>query len=115
MCAFQGRVLIGMGNLLRIYDMGKKKLLRKCENKQIPNAIVQIHTMGPRVFVCDVQESCFFMRYKHEDNQLIIYADDTAPRFVTSFAIVDYSTVAVADKFGSVAVVSIDFKREIYL
>ena len=32
-CPFQGRVLIGVGRLLRIYDMGKKKLLRKCENK----------------------------------------------------------------------------------
>lgn len=30
---FQGRVLVGVGKLLRIYDMGKKKLLRKCENK----------------------------------------------------------------------------------
>jgi len=32
-CPFQGRVLIGVGKLLRIYDLGKKKLLRKCENK----------------------------------------------------------------------------------
>lgn len=30
---FQGRVLIGVGKLLRVYDLGKKKLLRKCENK----------------------------------------------------------------------------------
>ena len=29
----QGRVLAGVGRLLRIYDLGKKKLLRKCENK----------------------------------------------------------------------------------
>lgn len=31
--AFQGRLLAGIGTALRIYDMGKKKLLRKCENK----------------------------------------------------------------------------------
>lgn len=105
-CPFQGRVLIAIGNLLRIYDLGKKKLLKKCENKQIPNLIVQVQAMGPRVFVCDSQESCFFMRYKHEDNQLITYSDDTTPRFVTCFAVVDYSTVAVADKFGNIAVVS---------
>lgn len=30
---FQGRALVGVGKLLRIYDLGKKKLLRKCENK----------------------------------------------------------------------------------
>ena len=30
---FQGRVLIGVGKCVRVYDLGKKKLLRKCENK----------------------------------------------------------------------------------
>ena len=103
-CAFQGRVLIGVGNFLRIYDIGKKKLLRKCENKQIPNFITQIHTMGPRIFVCDVQESCFFMRFKPDENQMIIFADDTMPRFVTSFAILDFSTIAIGDKFGNIVV-----------
>ena len=34
--AFQGRVLVGVGHLLRIYDLGKKKMLRKCENRNIP-------------------------------------------------------------------------------
>ena len=33
MCAFQGKILIGVGKLLRLYDLGKKKLLRKSENK----------------------------------------------------------------------------------
>jgi splicing factor 3B subunit 3 len=32
-CGFQGRVLIGIGRILRLYDLGKKKLLLKCENK----------------------------------------------------------------------------------
>ena len=31
--AFQGKVLIGVGKLLRLYDLGKKKMLRKSENK----------------------------------------------------------------------------------
>jgi len=30
---FQGRLLVGVGRYLRVYDYGKKKLLRKCENK----------------------------------------------------------------------------------
>lgn len=105
-CQFQGRVLIGIGRLLRIYDIGKNKLLRKCENKQLPNFIVQIQTMGPRIFVCDSQESCFFMRHKHEDNQMIIFADDTLPRFVTAMALLDFSTIAIGDKFGNLVIVS---------
>lgn len=31
--AFQGRVVAGVGKALRLYDLGKKKLLRKAENK----------------------------------------------------------------------------------
>ena len=30
---FQGRLVVGVGKSLRIYDIGKKKLLRKVENK----------------------------------------------------------------------------------
>lgn len=33
LCPFQGKLLVGVGKMLRLYDMGKKKLLRKCENK----------------------------------------------------------------------------------
>lgn len=31
--AFQGRLVAGVGKALRVYDLGKKKLLRKAENK----------------------------------------------------------------------------------
>ncbi|CAF5221713.1 unnamed protein product [Rotaria magnacalcarata] len=32
-CPFMGRALVGVGSSLRIYEIGKKKLLKKCENK----------------------------------------------------------------------------------
>lgn len=51
--AFQGRLLAGVGKSLRIYDIGKKKLLRKVENKvhshvtssfrACPNIVVDFH------------------------------------------------------------------------
>ena len=106
-CAYQGRVLIGVGRLLRLYDMGKKKLLRKCENKHLPSCVTNIQALGQRVYVSDVQESVHFVRYKRMENQLIIFADDTNPRYVTTMCLLDYDTVAVADKFGSIAVVSL--------
>lgn len=104
-CAFQGRVLIGVGRFLRIYEIGKTKLLRKCETKQLSNFVCQIQTVGPRIYVCDSQESCFFIRHKTDENQFIIFADDTLPRFVTSMALLDYNTVAIGDKFGSLSIV----------
>ncbi|XP_071959177.1 splicing factor 3B subunit 3-like isoform X1 [Antedon mediterranea] len=104
LCAFQGRILVGVGKLLRIYDLGKKKLLRKCENKMIPNIIVNISTVGNRILVSDIQESIHFVRYKRAENKLIIFADDTYPRWITASCILDYNTVVCADKFGNITV-----------
>ncbi|CAA9995282.1 unnamed protein product [Nesidiocoris tenuis] len=104
-CPFHGRLLVGVGRLLRLYDLGKKKLLKKCENKHIPNMIVRIEAMGRRVYVSDVQESIFMVRYKSAENQLIIFADDTQPRWITTTTILDYNTVATADKFGNISVI----------
>ena len=104
-CGFQGKVVISVGKLLRLYEMGKKKLLKKCENRHFPNCIVNIQNMGPRIYASDIQESVFFVRYKRADNQLVLFADDTLPRFVTTTGILDYDTVAIADKFGNLGVV----------
>ncbi|XP_050301727.1 splicing factor 3B subunit 3 isoform X1 [Anthonomus grandis grandis] len=104
LCAYNGRLLAGVGRMLRLYDMGKKKLLRKCENKHIPNGIINIQAMGKRIFVADIQESVFMVRYKRAENQLIIFADDTHPRWITTTCILDYDSVATADKFGNIAI-----------
>ena len=48
---FHGRILVGCGRTLRIYDLGKRKLLRKAENRGFPTMITQIKTMGDRVYV----------------------------------------------------------------
>ena len=115
--------MIGVGRLLRVYDLGKKKLLRKCENKvsdtrlcvdfgndallfqHIPNYVTSIQAIGHRIIVCDVQESAHWVRYRRNENQLVVFADDTYPRWVTSAAVLDWNTAAVADKFGNIAVV----------
>ena len=105
MCSFQGKLVVAIGRLVRIYDLGKKKLLKKCENKQFPNLIVSLHSMGHRIYASDVQEGIFYLRYKRDDNQLIIFADDTLPRYITASCLLDYDTVALADKFGNFSVV----------
>ncbi|RCH93139.1 pre-mRNA-splicing factor rse1, partial [Rhizopus stolonifer] len=99
--AFQGRLLVGAGKALRIYDMGKKKMLRKCETKTFPNCIVSLHNQGHRIIATDVQESVHYVIYKHADNRLVIFADDTVPRWMTASTMVDYDTIAGGDKFGN--------------
>ena len=49
MCAFRGRLLVGVGTTLRLYDMGRKKLLRKTESRSLPNFIVTLAAQGDRV------------------------------------------------------------------
>lgn len=58
LCQFQGRLLAGIGPVLRLYDLGKKRLLRKCENKLFPSTITSITTYRDRIYVGDIQEVC---------------------------------------------------------
>ena len=105
---FQGRVLVGVtlaqGASLRMYDLGKKKLLRKCENRSFPNMIVNITVNGDRIYVADVAESIIFVKYNKTTNSLLVFADDYTPRWVTGMCNLDYDTVAAADKFGNIFV-----------
>lgn len=64
--------------------------------------------MGQRVVVTDVQESLFWVRYRRNENQLIVFADDTHPRWVTTACLLDYDTMASADKFGNISIVRSD-------
>jgi splicing factor 3B subunit 3 len=105
MTPFNGKLLVGVGPLLRVYELGKKKLLRKCESKSIPNFIVKIDTIGLRIIVSDVQESFHFLRYRPKENSLSVFADDTNPRWLTTAAVMDYDTIAGADKFGNICLV----------
>jgi len=102
LCPFHGRLLVSVGKVLRIYDLGKRKLLRKCEQKNFPNFLVSLSTTGDRIIAGDVAESFHFVKYKRHENQLNIFADDSIPRWVTSQTLLDHDTVAGADKFGNV-------------
>ncbi|KAA0062218.1 splicing factor 3B subunit 3-like [Cucumis melo var. makuwa] len=99
---FQGRLLAGIGNVLRLYDLGKRRLLRKCENKLFPNTIVSIQTYRDRIYVGDIQESFHYCKYRRDENQLYIFADDSVPRWLTASYHVDFDTMAGADKFGNI-------------
>ncbi|KAJ6801697.1 splicing factor 3B subunit 3-like [Iris pallida] len=102
LCQFQGRLLAGIGQVLRLYDLGKRRLLRKCENKLFPNTIVSIHTYRDRIYVGDIQESFHYCKYRRDENQLYIFADDAVPRWLTASYHIDFDTMAGADKFGNV-------------
>jgi splicing factor 3B subunit 3 len=104
MAHFQGRLLVGIGKSLRLYEMGKRQLLRKCELRGLPTFVKTIQTVSNRAFVGDMIQSIQIIRYDSAANCLVMIANDPCPRPIVSQELLDWNTVAVGDKFGNIAV-----------
>ena len=87
---FRGKLICGVGQILRVYELGIKKLLRKQENKNFtsPIACIQVEESG-RIYASDVQESIHVLKYKPDDAQLYIFADDVLKRWTVNFCMLD--------------------------
>ena len=103
--AFQGRVLVGLGKTLRLYDLGMRQMLRKAQAEVVPQHIVSLNTQGSRIVVTDVQQSVTYVSYKPQSNKLIPFCDDAIARWSTCATMMDYDTVAGGDKFGNLWIV----------
>lgn len=104
MSHFQGRLLVGVGNVLRLYEMGKKQLLRKCEFRSLPVMVKTLQTAGDRAYVGDMMQSMHYIRYDATQNRLVLIANDRTSRCITAQELLDFNTVAVADKFGNISI-----------
>lgn len=105
MCPYYGKILIGVGKFLRLYELGKKKLLKKSENKTtFPTLVSNIKVDGERIFASDISESVSVLTYRKEDNQLYCFADDVVSRWLCNFTVLDHDTIAAVDKFENVFV-----------
>lgn len=98
---YKGKLIAGVGCILRVYEMGIKKLLRKVENKnfQAPIIKIEVEEESGRIFAGDLQESVHVLKYKPDEIQLYTFADDVINRWLTSFVMLDQDTVAGVDKF----------------
>lgn len=47
-------------------------------------------------------QSFHFCKYRRDENQLYIFADDSVPRWLTAAHHIDFDTMAGADKFGNI-------------
>lgn len=103
--AFQGRLALGVGNELFIYDLGLKALLRKSRGAAVPNQIVNLQAQGNRIICGDVSESVTYVVFKPKHNRMIAFVDDTVQRWTTATTMVDYETTAGGDKFGNIWIV----------
>ena len=101
---FQGRLLVGIGKTVRLYEMGKRQLLKKCELRGFPTMVKTLQAAGDRAFVGDMMQSVQFIRYDATANKLVLVAKDRSPRPITCQELLDINTVAVGDKFGNVSI-----------
>jgi splicing factor 3B subunit 3 len=102
----KGRLLAGVGSILRVYDLGQKKLLRKHENKNFTAPLISLKTSQTcgRIFAADISESVHVLKYKPDENQLYIFADDVLKRYTNGFCLLDEDTVCGVDKFENLFV-----------
>lgn len=107
MASYRGRLLVGIGRVLRMYELGKKRLLKKCEYRSLPSEIATIDVHGHRIILGDAQDSFHFMKYKKMENTFYVFADDTIPRHVTAAVPLDYDSVAGGDRFGNMFVLRV--------
>ncbi|KAJ6482043.1 Cleavage/polyadenylation specificity factor, A subunit, partial [Mycena vitilis] len=105
---FQGKLLAGVGSALRIYDIGKQKLLRKAETNSFATTIVTLNIQGSRIIAGDMQQSLTFLAYNAPESRLVVIADDTQSRWTTCSTMVDYTTAVAGDRFGNIFVNRLD-------
>jgi splicing factor 3B subunit 3 len=101
---FQGRLLVGIGTTLRLYEMGKRQLLRKSELRNFPTFVKTVQTVGERAYIGDMMQSIQIVRYDVSANRLVLIANDASPRPIVCQELLDWNTVAVGDKFGNISV-----------
>ncbi|KAL7567604.1 hypothetical protein ACA910_000200 [Epithemia clementina (nom. ined.)] len=110
---FEGRLLAGIGNSLRLYEMGKRQLLRKCELRALSTYVKTIQTVGDRAFVGDMIQSIRIVRYEASANRLALVANDPCPRMIVCQEMLDWNTIAVGDKFGCISILRLPEAAEL--
>ncbi|KAH8583415.1 splicing factor 3b [Cryptosporidium sp. chipmunk genotype I] len=102
---WRGRLLVGINKTLRVYSLGKKRLLRKSEFRSIPQGLTWIKVVNDRIFAGDISNGVLVFKFNNASNQFILVAKDPMSRWLTSACeILDYHTIAVSDKFDNIIV-----------
>lgn len=106
MINFNGKLLVGMDNYLRIYDLGLKQLLRKtsCAIDGCHKITRILHQGKQRLVLGDSVNSTIVVDYNSEENSFTGITQDTIKRPITAITTLDQDTIIGGDKFGNVFV-----------
>ena len=106
MCQYEGRLLVSISgqhtSLLRLYELGKKRLLKKTEYRNTAcGGFVSLQVVNDRIFAADVFNSIHVLKLNKTDGQLYVVCDDIGQRYMTSMLALDYNSVLGGDKFDN--------------
>lgn len=104
--AFNGKVLACVGNQLRLYELGKKQLLRKSSTEidYLRRVTKVVHIGGDVILVGDSSESVSYLKFEARKNAFSPFCNDVMRRQITSAESLDNRTVIGGDKFGNIFV-----------
>ncbi|RCK67617.1 Pre-mRNA-splicing factor RSE1 [Candida viswanathii] len=108
--SFQNKLLVASKNVIRLYELGQKQLLKKSTTviNFLAN-IIKILPQSNRIIISDSHSSSIvFAKYDVSENQFIAIADDIVKRQVVSIFELDTDTILTSDKFGNVSVSRLD-------
>ncbi|RCK55485.1 Pre-mRNA-splicing factor RSE1 [Candida viswanathii] len=104
--SFQNKLLVASKNVIRLYELGQKQLLKKSTTviNFLAN-IIKIIPQSNRIIISDSHSSSIvFAKYDVSENQFVAIADDIVKRQVVSMFELDADTILTSDKFGNVSV-----------
>lgn len=104
LCAWDGRLIVSLGNKIRIYSLGRRRLLKKCEFRGVPEAVVWLRVVKDRIFAGDVRDGFMVLKYRASENALHVISEESRPHWLTCGEVLDYHTVVGGDKFDSIVV-----------
>ncbi|XP_055389002.1 splicing factor 3B subunit 3-like [Condylostylus longicornis] len=114
LCAWDGRLIVSLGKKIRIYSLGRRRLLKKCEFRAIPEAVIWLRVVKDRIFAGDVREGFMVLKYRSSENALHVISEESRPHWLTCGEVLDYHTVVGGDKFDSLVVARVsDSVKEI--
>lgn len=105
--SFQGYVVLGFGNEIGLYQLGRLQMLRRTgiKLKDIGvHEIIDMKSSGFRLFISDIRSSVRILLYDSEENIFIPMVDDCVNRHITRSLTLDHDTIIVGDKFGTLSV-----------
>lgn len=110
---FKDKVACILNNMIVLYGLGKKQLLKKCISSippHITKAVSLDQWNGKILAIGDVRESVTLFEYDELNNNFKWLADDISKRHVTALKFLDGSTIIGGDKFGNAWVLRVNYE-----